>query len=162
METLEARFVGAFIDRLASLENQVAKQADEIDRLKRQTERPPAVLEATNITSEIKAFSDGTAIHWGLGQPPGMYVDNKLEPLAPPYSEVIVGRGPLSVCVSRRHRPGLEFMVLVSSGVGRITLGTLIARINQRLNDDPLAEDMCGRGVWQLKQKVYCLDLIVD
>ena len=74
METLEARFTAAFMDRLADLENRAVKQSDQIDALKRQLRAP--VLAASNITFQQMTFADDTALHWALGGPASMYVAN--------------------------------------------------------------------------------------
>ena len=162
METLEARFVGAIIDRLAAVENLVQRQSDEIDALKRQTVAP--VLAATNITSEQMTFGDGTAIHWALGRPAGIYVQNALQPLAPPYSEVVVARGPLQMFVC--STVGTGFDVCVSAEVGQITLGRLITKVNEHLTTTAAhwseLELFLGKSAWQLKQGYFGLQLEVE
>lgn len=162
MEDLEARFTAAFLDRLAALENQATKQSDEIDCLRRQIRAP--VLAATNLTSEQMAFSDGTALHWALGRPAGMYVANSLEPLAPPYSDVVVARGPLNLFVC--STAGSGFSVDVAAEVGHITLGQMIAKVNEHLVTTVAhwseLEPFLGKTAWQLKQGYFGLQLEVE
>ena len=138
------------------------RQSDQIDSLKRQIRAP--TLAATNITSEQLAFSDGTALHWVLGRAAGMYVANSLEPLAPPYSDVVVARGPMNLFVC--STVGMGFNVVISVDVGQITLGQLIAKVNEHLVTTVAhwseLEPFLGKGAWQLKQGYFGLQLEVE
>lgn len=100
METPGAKFVSMIMDRLQALEGETQRQSDKIDALEAraleleiQAHKP--LLASPGIISEQLAFSDGTTIHWAIGRPAGMYVTNVLVPLAPPYGDVVIARGPL-------------------------------------------------------------------
>ncbi len=162
METPGAKFVAMILGRLQALEGEVQRQSGTIDGLQKRARVPQ--LATPSISSEQMAFGDGTAIHWALGRPAGMYVSNVLVPLAPPYSEVVVARGPSVVFVS--DYLGTGFTVDVSPDVGKVALGELVERVNAHLTSTAghwsLLEPFMGRTAWQLKQTPFGIKLEVD
>ncbi len=162
METPGARFVAMLLDRLQALEGEVQRQSDQIDALQKKAQIPQ--LASGSISSEQLSFSDGTAIHWALGRPAGMYVSNSVVPLAPPYSEVVVARGPLHMFVC--DYVGMGFNVTVSTEVGTVSLGELVNKVNEHLTSTAghwsLLEPFLGRSAWQMKQSPFGWQLEVD
>ena len=150
VESPTAEFVANLLDQLHNLQETVRCQEA---RLRAVECRPPA-LAAGSISSEQLAFEDGTAVHWAIGRPAGVYVGNELQPLAPPYSEVVIARGPLTMFVS--DGTGMGFNVTVASEPGRITLGDLVRKVNEHVvttvDHWSALEPFLGKTFWQLKQ----------
>ena len=170
METPGAKFVSMIMDRLQALEGETQRQSDKIGALEAralelETQARKPLLASPGIISEQLAFSDGTAIHWALGRPAGMYVTNTLVPLAAPYGDVVIARGPLMLFLVDEAR-SVWLNVNVASEPGQVTLSQLIGKVNEHLTSTvghwSELELFLGSTAWQLKPTFYGWQLEVD
>ena len=170
METPGAKFVSMIMDRLQALEGETQRQSDKIDALEAraleleiQARKP--LLASPGIISEQLAFSDGTAIHWAIGRPAGIYVTNVLVPLAPPYGDVVIARGPLMLFLVDEMR-SVWSNVNISSEPGQVTLSQVIGKVNEHMTSTvghwSELEPFLGRTAWQLRPTPFGWQLEVD
>ena len=111
-----------------------------------------------SICSEQMCFSDGTAIHWALGRPPGMYpAGEAMVPLAPPYGDVVIAKGPQLMFIC--DTTGVGFNVCISGDTQFVTLQQLIDKVNCMLNGTvpawPALEMFMNRSAWELRMTAF-------
>lgn len=152
MEDPGAQFVAMMIDRIHALEETVQTQQTTLEVA---AERQPC-LAFGSICSEQMAFEDGTAIHWALGRPPGMYpFGGAMVPLAPPYGDVKIAKGPqlLFVC----DTTGVGFNLCINADARFVTLSQLIDKVNRMLAGTMPAviEMFSNRTAWELRQTAF-------
>ena len=155
MEDAGAQFVAMMVERLDALEQTVQAQQAELELA---TQKPPLCLVSGSICSEQMAFSDGTALHWSLGKPPGMYPSGEaMVPLAPPYGDWVIAKGPQLVFVC--DTTGVGFNVCISGDAQFVTLRQLMDKVNCMLNGTvhvwSALEAFMNRSAWELRQTAF-------
>ena len=150
MEDAGAQFVAMMVERLDALEETVQAQQS-LTQLESFSRRRPRLVSGS-ICSEQMAFEDGTAIHWALGRPPGMYPEGGAQiPLAPPYGVVVLAKGPqlLFVC----DATGVGFNICISADARFVTLHQLIDKVNCTLIG--IMETFVDRTAWELRMTAF-------
>lgn len=155
MEDAGAQFVAMMIDRIHALEETVQAQQTKLEFF---TDNIRPCLISGSICSEQMCFSDGTALHWSLGKPAGMYPSgNARVPLAPPYGDLVIAKGPQLMFIC--DTTGVGFSVCISGDAQFVTLQQLIDKVNCMLNGTvpawPALEMFMNRRAWELRQTAF-------